>query len=39
MGIRFLERFEQSEAVERLERFEPNLIGWRAALVLLEAPF
>jgi hypothetical protein len=32
-------RFERSEAVERLERFQPNVVGWHAALVLLERLF
>ena len=32
-------RFKRSEAVERLERFEPNLVGWLAALAFLEHLF
>ena len=27
-------RFERSEAVERLERFEPNVVGWRGIVYL-----
>jgi hypothetical protein len=39
-GFRFLERLEQSKAVKRLERFEPNL-GWFARGIdfSLEGPF